>query len=1402
MRSPVLVAALVALTLSRAHAADAILFEDTFTSYTAIADTAAAWDLSGPWELRDFHPPPAGKPASRGQAARSRATATAAVGLAALALATPGSAVAVAFPCPEVAQGQVGAKLRVAARTRQGSWAAAGLMLYQGPDHYWRLALVESPAGEHYCELVERYYGVWQAQSSGRTTLPSDLSASDPWDFDRTYDLRITIAADSVTGQVFDGRRLVFARTYHLDARAPAVRSGRPALEVIDMDAAFDDVTAAGQSPLGARPAQRPVTAAVLAQPGAEQLARRAAQALRQAGVETRDLDPADLAHPEVFSRARCDLLILPRCEAIPGPGKDNLLAFLRSGGHLIAFGGPPFDTMLWPWRGEWSPAQDILTQVRAEAPIIDFAHADLSAWTRATSDPGSPVEHKIVPGPAGRSALEVRVGDLTGWETFASPPLDEPFGEDSAITCLWAKGGPRTDHVVVEWDERDGSRWIATIDLSPEWRHYALRAEDFKFWRDSPTLDRGGPGDVFNPRQAERMCFGLAHSHAPIPPGEHLFWVAEIGAAPSPFGPADPEPPTLEAMSPWYKVYATELDAARDRIAADPEQRVFAPLEPVAVSARLISPVWRRRGLGSGAGQRGRWIPLLRATADNGDYRGAAASTYLATWGPYRGATWTYIGLDPQTVCDNWGIFEPVVVGVARRLAGGLMLTSAGADLFSYFADDAQTAAPRLVARIAGIGPRPAQARVRLTITDADGQLAFDHSQDIALDPGGLAQVSAPGPSLAPGRYRAACELIAPPAPGESDAPIDRISHEFSVIAPPAGGAPPAQPQFVTVRDGDFYLGAKKWYPHGLNFWPSYVAGLERFDYWVHWLTPSQYDPEPVERNLAQLEALGANMVSVQYASADQAPALADFLERAKSHGIRVNVFLPGAHPLAIDEALVEELVRAARLADSDAVFAYDLAWEPRLGPEQERRQYDDKWAAWIEERYGSIEAAERDWGFPAPRIDGRPTGPTDKQLLEDGPYRRMVAAYRRFADDLISQGYGRVTRLLRRLDPHHLFGARTGYGGTGQRGVAAVMPFDMISGAAHLDFASPEGWGLAGEWENFERAGFTTLYGRWASGGKPVFWSEFGDTIYPGTTPERYDRQGAVYRNLYHMVLQSHANGSAGWWYPGGLRVDENSDFGVINPDGTTRPAALELRDFAPQITSPRDRPQPDDWIIINRDAHVSGYAGVWDRGAAEYVAAVRAGKTVGLRTAADGATSADVPLIAVGGTPCNGANPPQYLNAEFGEVWVLDAADGAEAPVSQGAVIQVAAGRPIRLRVQLVNTGVAAWLSLQSAGGKPGGVYVAAGERGGLQARAAIPRDVPRYGTTEFEFTLTDGIAERTDVTLALLAARRAPRLRSEPAPSLRSGQALSATKGQAWFGQRLHFVLEPVAGPASR
>ena len=76
---------------------------------------------------------------------------------------------------------------------------------------------------------------------------------------------------------------------------------------------------------------------------------------------------------------------------------------------------------------------------------------------------------------------------------------------------------------------EADGSRWIATVDLTPEWKDYTLLPDRFKAWPvPGPSEKRGR----FHPERAVTCCVGLAMSHTALEGDQHEYWFDDLGTA------------------------------------------------------------------------------------------------------------------------------------------------------------------------------------------------------------------------------------------------------------------------------------------------------------------------------------------------------------------------------------------------------------------------------------------------------------------------------------------------------------------------------------------------------------------------------------------------------------------------------------------------------------------------------------------------------------------------------------------------------------------------------------------------------------------------------------------------------------------------------------------------------
>lgn len=1005
-------------------------------------------------------------------------------------------------------------------------------------------------------------------------------------------------------------------------------------------------------------------------------------RAIRQAvpGVQVVVVRAEDFANgraPQGLS-----LLVVPEAHRLPAIVGEPLQAWIRSRrGVLFISDSIPLQQWLYQVDSRWVDRQQALLELAGWRPLWQSQPPADTAWERSTDSQQIASTWSQVNTPHG-AGWKLSVAKLTGWCTY-NITLSQPFRPGETLMTFWAKGDANTRFLSVEWQERDGSRWYATVPLSTEWQRFVLSPADFAYWHDNPSQGRGGQGDRFQPQNAMRLSIGLAHSFASYPantPLEATIADIRVGRV----SQSLPEPPSfhLEGIAPGYKFYT------------DSRGQLRVPM--------------RYRGAGVGGEAPGRRIvtPL-----------GERACLFLSTQGETAGALWAWM---PASEANAGNL-----ASVLRSMLRGWHILRAGTTQFGYWAGERV----QYGAEVANWGEQPVTLRLAAHLT-CPQKPSISRSLNVRLHGGERRRVLFPESELPEGEWRIRITATA------GDGASDGLEHSFHVV-----GKPPQMP-LIQVQDGHFYQGDRPFYAHGINFWPLWIAGQERNEYWQHWLNPAQYDPEEVERALRIARTVGFNVLSVQYTHLSQAPQVVDFLARAQKYGMYINLFITAAHPFGFDREMLKQLIEAARLPQWDNLFAYDIAWEPRWGTHAERKRHDPAWREWILEQYGSIANAERDWGYPLPRENGEVTNPPDEQILNDGEWRRMVAAYRRFLDDHVNRAYWRVVRFIRDMDGRHLIGVRTGYGGNGNPWADNQMPYDLLAGAPFLDFVSPEGYSLSESWQNFRSGGFITAYARWAGNGKPVFWAEFGASIYPQTTSERIAYQRNVYEWMYRMIEESRADGSAGWWFPGGLRVDENSDYGIIHPDGTLRPSAKVAQEWAKRLAQIPQLPDEREVhsITIDRDLHPRGFSQVWARHRQEYLQAVEAGKRVEVRTEGTATTSETVPLIAVGNVPCNGSNPPKYLNAQILRIEAVQAGSNAsevepDAPVPADTV---------SLRVTVMNTGDAEWVP-------PGKRAVLLQTSWG--ASVPIEQRVPRYGQVSLEVPFSAGGDSLTRLRMVL-------------------------------------------------
>lgn len=1056
-------------------------------------------------------------------------------------------------------------------------------------------------------------------------------------------------------------------------------------------------------------------------------LVDRLEETVRQQGYHTVRLDANALCDAEQLSAGKVDLLVLPNAADMPADSIAVIEGYLRNGGDIIALNTPVWQRLYIKADGRWiDQAQYQQTHANEQPPhlVVTYTDQTMAQWQQFPDAVSPKADIETVTGVPfeDQAALHVTTPGFKSWINFGPAPLDNPFPPSHSLTVFSAKGTERTNQLCIEWEEKDGSRWIAMVGLSPHWRQYVLRPEDFHYWHSKVTREQ----TTFNPQNARVLKMGFAGTHTPSLIDQPLeFWIGPIGTAPADgeLGKIAIKPtiPALDTLSPGYKFYE-----CREVSNVQPYQ-VQRGIEkhPAPLPDMIRSPHPRPTDIGYNRGRDWCWRPLLLATGEQGQWRGTPATLLIHADGPYKGGVWASFAIDDP----EWFLQAPHLNEIARvadRIKRDIFVIDAGSDYFRYF-DDQDI---RLGLRAISFNHNP-EIRVEFNISNA-----HNSSQRQAYT--GWLQ-------LKPG---AVCNI-------EFDHPIDQWPEEgFNMRVEAFDGEtviyrqgrrleawrPHAKKNYITVEDGHFLHKGQPWRPHGINYMPSSGIGIEDGEVFEFWMSRQAYDPDIVQRDLSHIKELGFNAISIfVYAWTIQDQNLLDILCRAERLGLKVNLSLRPGTPMDFPWHLVRQMIESHRLAEHDNIFAYDLAWEPYFGPHLWRTGLDRQWEQWIVERYGSIENAEEDWDFAVPRDEaGQVTNPSQPQIDNDGPWFRMVAAYRRFLDTVLYKNYSEARRLVRTLDPHHAVSFRMTCAGDPTYKSDGSITYDFACLGGAVDIFEPEAYGRIGDWQRVRPGCFTATYGRWANPQLPVMWAEAGvqtwDDFNKVNSPHLLDWQASYYRDVYRMLIESGADGVFFWWYPGGYRVNERSDYGIINPDGTDRPVTQVIRELGPKLLAAPLPPRIDAWLTFDRDKHPDGLTGVYAELEDQYWTLLEQGRWPGLRTAGSGTTSLDCPMIAVGNTPCDGHNPPKYLDGAFDRVTILTGDDNPM-DIKPGQTIACDADRPPTIAVTLTNLNEAEWIAPEQAGDQPGGVYLIM-ETPDSRREYPIPHSVKRFESVTLE------------------------------------------------------------------
>ncbi|MCL2159443.1 MAG: beta-galactosidase, partial [Oscillospiraceae bacterium] len=871
-----------------------------------------------------------------------------------------------------------------------------------------------------------------------------------------------------------------------------------------------------------------------------------------------------------------------------------------------------------------------------------------------------------------------------------------------------------------------------------------------FVYWHDSSAAGRGGPGDQINFDNVSFFGIGLALSHVSVSQGAHEFWFD--GVCLLDFEQLSEPALVLDGLSPEWKFYPITNGAKATAF----QNQIFVSERDYALPGELFSPSPRPQGTGYGRERELRFVPLIEVFDEKGLRSGYLAWMYINQTARSAGRDYN------SSIIASFGSSDPTfysgsggeaVLEVVKALLGDAFFVEAGSDEYIYV--ESETKSIPIGAYVRAKSGEGLTVELELY---KSGEIIHKDSLDLSSlkatnkkNDVGLYNISQKYDMASGGPDKIAFTLK------KDGLPIDFISHEIVMWSP----KPEAERQYITASGNEFMRGGEALRLYGVNYMPSSGIGVnaENGAYFEYYVSSQSYDPDVIQNDLQRVKEIGFNSVSVfvYHHTAQETKNMLHLIDMCDKLGLYVDLSIrPYADPFNLDEAQVADMISLLHIAQLDNIVAYDIAWERYFGTYEGsygnpsgRKAYDGLWRDWIERNYGSLENAEAIWGYKAPKSGAEAVGPTDEMLRTGGAYDTMVAAYRRFVDGLVSEKHNYVKDLIMEHDPNHLVSTRTGSQGGVPLADPGDMGYDYEALSNGLDFMSPESYAINGRLETSDQGVFTNVYSRYAKPGAPVMWKEFGQHVWNGSNfadkTEELRLQAEYYDAIYEMMLSGHTGAAYCWFWPGGYRVNEGSDYGIINPDGSDRPVTQVIRDHAQRFYAQPPLGEPDIFFEVDRDLSSSGIKAMYEAMQDDFVDAVKSGKTIAFADAATGKDTASVSDAAIGGGTAGAKNPARWVDGEFRAVYIK-LSDGSWKRIRRGETVKLDSG-PVEIKLVMGNTKNSAWLSANE--NDSAYISLVSSENSDVAFEIPLAERVEHLGTLTQEFVLCENFDKQAAI-----------------------------------------------------
>jgi acyl-CoA thioesterase I len=524
------------------------------------------------------------------------------------------------------------------------------------------------------------------------------------------------------------------------------------------------------------------------------------------------------------------------------------------------------------------------------------------------------------------------------------------------------------------------------------------------------------------------------------------------------------------------------------------------------------------------------------------------------------------------------------------------------------------------------------------------------------------------------------------------------------------------ANSSFIEVVGNEFELNGNTWRPFGIHYWPLSAETQDTSTITNHWLHETNYNIGVTGSDLQKINSFGFNTVGIQLKQGLSCTQINTFLNQAKTNNLKVFIFLPSCDPQKsyiwnarlkdfdkkLNFSTCTKYISDCGFKNNDTIFAYDIAWEPRMGSSN-IDYYNYAWTEWLKEKYGNLETARTSIGYAFQfDSDGYVKAPTSTEVCGNTGTARNIFAhnYLKFNDDFIARNYSDAYNAIKNVDPNHLITARTGFGILNEPDCFEI-PVDVRTSGLVMDFSGPEFY------ENFDLSKVkqkTGLVSRYASmnNKKPVVFVEFGkNSITDGEL-----RQKNHFQYMYDAMQESGTQGSIAWWYIG-ERVKQNTtnDFGILRPDRSERPVVNLIKNYANRMTTALPAQTIDSWVVLDMDSNPNR-AQIRDQKSDAYKTLIDQGKTPKVSTSCTGTTSKEPSKgnvnKCIGNKSYDWKCPLTCLNSMFEELQIKNS-QGNWVNVKNNLKINVSPNSPIYIKGKIKNIGEATWLDETTANGR---------------------------------------------------------------------------------------------------